>query len=314
GDLCGDGEVTGDEVCDDGVNDGGYNGCAADCLALGPYCGDAQVNGPEACDDANNALNDGCFDDCTIPETCADILAYSDAAPDGEYLLKPAAYDGDPFPAYCDMAGGGWTLAMRFAPTNSQFHFYSTHWTQESLVGENELAPEHPSDGKFWAFDFVPGDELRGCLKHPMTEEYGCKAYPLGQEYTPRSLFTTVEVGSDINNKALYFNETQAEKLEWLTIQGRTLAQASVPNPQYVEVGVNIDDDISCYDARVRFGLVLNNENNINTLNDAAGFGAQAYYTAACDIPNGQDSPWATACGFAAGANIYQVPGTIWIR
>ncbi|MBK8265043.1 MAG: hypothetical protein IPK80_27395 [Nannocystis sp.] len=69
-----------------------------------------------------------------------------------------------------------------------------------------------------------------------------------------------------------------------MTIQGRTLGEASVA-PNYVEVGINIDDDQSCYDARVRFGLVLNNEANVITLNDAAGFGAQSYYTAACDVP-----------------------------
>ena len=28
----------------------------------------------------------------------------------------------------------------------------------------------------------------------------------------------------------------------------------------------------------------INNENNISTLNDAAGFGAQSYYTAQCDL------------------------------
>ena len=34
-----------------------------------------------------------------------------------------------------------------------------------------------------------------------------------------------------------------------------TVAEASVPNPSYVAVGVNIDDDQSCYDARVRFDI-----------------------------------------------------------
>ncbi|HEX4336054.1 MAG TPA: DUF4215 domain-containing protein [Polyangiaceae bacterium] len=48
---CGDGVVTGDEVCDDGKNDGSYGGCNPDCTR-GPYCGDGKVDssGGEECD------------------------------------------------------------------------------------------------------------------------------------------------------------------------------------------------------------------------------------------------------------------------
>jgi cysteine-rich repeat protein len=62
--VCGDGEVEDAEVCDDGVNDGGHGGCAADCMSLGPSCGDGVVNGPEACDDGNPQDGDGCNVDC----------------------------------------------------------------------------------------------------------------------------------------------------------------------------------------------------------------------------------------------------------
>jgi hypothetical protein len=123
-------------------------------------------------------------------------------------------------------------LAMRFAPAQGQFHFFSPHWTQESLINEGVLDP--------------------------------------------------------------------TQKLEWLTIQGRTLAESSQPNPLYVKVGINIDDDQTCFDARVRFGLVLNDQGNIVTLDDTAGFGAQAYYTADCDL-EGLNSGWATASGFGPG-------------
>ncbi|MCA9691183.1 MAG: hypothetical protein KC636_16385, partial [Myxococcales bacterium] len=209
--------------------------------------------------------------------------------------------------------GGGWTLAMRFAPQNGMFEFFSAHWTMVSVVNEAELDPAHPSDGKFPAYNAIEGQEIRGCMRHPVNQSYGCKFYPLPQPTTLLDLFTNVPVGSDIANKGLYFTETNPEKLLWLTIQGRTLNEASTV-ANYIEVGINIDDDQSCYDARVRFGLVLNNEVNIVTLNDAAGFGAQAYYTAACDLGMNEDSPWRTPCGFAAGPNIYNTAGNIWIR
>jgi hypothetical protein len=49
--LCGDGNVDAGEACDDGVNDGGYGGCAADCQSLGPNCGDGVVQPEhEECD------------------------------------------------------------------------------------------------------------------------------------------------------------------------------------------------------------------------------------------------------------------------
>ncbi|MFL5312396.1 MAG: malectin domain-containing carbohydrate-binding protein, partial [Myxococcales bacterium] len=64
--ICGDSIVTPPEVCDDGVNNGAYNGCAAGCLALGPRCGDSTVNGPETCDDGNLVGGDGCSATCQI--------------------------------------------------------------------------------------------------------------------------------------------------------------------------------------------------------------------------------------------------------
>lgn len=63
---CGDGIVTADEQCDDGVNNGpGYGQCAYDCT-FGPYCGDGVVDLPEECDDgASNGITGACYFDCT---------------------------------------------------------------------------------------------------------------------------------------------------------------------------------------------------------------------------------------------------------
>jgi hypothetical protein len=64
--VCGDGVVEGDEVCDDGVNDGGYGGCNADCTAPGPFCGDGEANGEEPCDDGDDVDGNGCNVDCVV--------------------------------------------------------------------------------------------------------------------------------------------------------------------------------------------------------------------------------------------------------
>jgi cysteine-rich repeat protein len=63
---CGDGELQGDEGCDDGINDGAYGGCFPDCSAPAGHCGDGlvQPEGDETCDDADAIDGNGCNTDC----------------------------------------------------------------------------------------------------------------------------------------------------------------------------------------------------------------------------------------------------------
>ena len=80
GAVCGNGEIEDDEVCDDGVNDGSYGGCATDCTELGPHCGDGVSNGEEACDDGDDESGDGCNIDCVVSGTVLWELEYDSAA------------------------------------------------------------------------------------------------------------------------------------------------------------------------------------------------------------------------------------------
>ncbi len=86
--FCGDGEVNGPEVCDDGVNDGAYGGCAPGCLGLGPFCGDGVVQDGEACDlgrDNNVGSYNGCNADCTLGPFCGDgIVQANEECDDGD--------------------------------------------------------------------------------------------------------------------------------------------------------------------------------------------------------------------------------------
>jgi fibro-slime domain-containing protein len=76
--VCGDGIVTGDEICDDGVNDGSYGSCRPDCT-MGDYCGDGIVQDPpEECDDGINMTvhsqsnEPGCAPGCVWGSYCGD--------------------------------------------------------------------------------------------------------------------------------------------------------------------------------------------------------------------------------------------------
>lgn len=89
---CGDGEVEGDEVCDDGVNDGSYDGCANDCSALGPRCGDGEENGPEQCDDGDEVQGNGCNNDC-VPSG-VELWTYEEHISPSDSCVDIATADG----------------------------------------------------------------------------------------------------------------------------------------------------------------------------------------------------------------------------
>ncbi len=111
--TCGDGVLVLPEVCDDGLNDGAYGGCSADCASW-VGCGDGVVNGSEACDDGVNAdvysvNGDGCAPGCVPSAYCGDgivqpefeecdlgadngLVDYNGCTPD--CLLGPRCADG----------------------------------------------------------------------------------------------------------------------------------------------------------------------------------------------------------------------------
>ncbi len=88
----GDGYTGGPEVCDDGINDGSYNGCNSNCESLGPYCGDNHLDsGYEDCDKGESntdlpATYEACRKDCTQAR-CGDGItdeAAGEECDDGE--------------------------------------------------------------------------------------------------------------------------------------------------------------------------------------------------------------------------------------
>jgi fibro-slime domain-containing protein len=78
--TCGDGITASNEACDDGVNNGGYGSCTADCLGFGPRCGDGIVQADhEQCDDGTNVGGYGhCQPDCTLGPRCGDGIVQAD--------------------------------------------------------------------------------------------------------------------------------------------------------------------------------------------------------------------------------------------
>jgi len=99
--YCGDRIVQGgllNEACDDGVNDGRYEGCRPGCQARGPYCGDGTPDPGEACDDGNPVDTDACANDCTANATltdCGPVAATSNGLLGDIVLSGAATFDTD---------------------------------------------------------------------------------------------------------------------------------------------------------------------------------------------------------------------------
>ncbi|MBL9104362.1 MAG: DUF4215 domain-containing protein [Myxococcales bacterium] len=87
--ICGNGTVEAPEVCDDGNTEDGDN-CSADCMtATDPQiCGDGTVQDPEVCDDGNTDNGDGCEADCTpTPPECGNgVLEMGEQCDDGNMV------------------------------------------------------------------------------------------------------------------------------------------------------------------------------------------------------------------------------------
>jgi len=137
--VCGDGVVTPDETCDDGLQNGtGYNFCGTNCTP-GPRCGDGVIE-PEL-EDCDNGVNrdgylvseDSCAPGCKTPPRCGDSVVdfqsgeqCDDGVNDDSYggcssacLLGPRCGDGEVNgPEQCDDGnrrnGDGCDVSCRF--------------------------------------------------------------------------------------------------------------------------------------------------------------------------------------------------------
>lgn len=109
--LCGNGVVDADEVCDDGVNDGAYGGCMSDCQGLAAYCGDGVVDSElETCDEGDTNGTITCNVVCQVPGT---VLAQFEEfvptmdQPAHAYGLRAVLWNGN-----LTLVAGGWTTSV----------------------------------------------------------------------------------------------------------------------------------------------------------------------------------------------------------
>lgn len=96
--VCGNETIEGDEVCDDGINNGQYGYCNSECTAEGPYCGDGDIySAEEQCDGSS-----------LESETCVSLDFYGGTlACEGDCTFDTSSCTGTPPPPPSGGGGGG---------------------------------------------------------------------------------------------------------------------------------------------------------------------------------------------------------------
>jgi len=94
---CGDGEVEGEEECDAGAENGGYQKCTLDCALPASFCGDGAVTAPEACDDGDADDHDGCSG-CQVGSCGDGVVGDGEACDNGS---RGGGLDVDGCPSKC---------------------------------------------------------------------------------------------------------------------------------------------------------------------------------------------------------------------
>ena len=137
GPYCGDSVTNGPETCDDGASNGTYGFCAADCMGPGPRCGDSLVNGTEECDDGNSDDTDACANDCTwnlVPVTCGAVGGDSNGLL-GPITLGQSITINTDTGAITDESGPVVAAALSPPPSTTTTNPGVTVVTQPSVVG-----------------------------------------------------------------------------------------------------------------------------------------------------------------------------------
>jgi cysteine-rich repeat protein len=88
---CGNGIMTGSEMCDDG-NETDGDGCDITCRYTG--CHSGRLTGDELCDDGNENNDDACVDSC-VPARCGDayVRVGNEECDDGNAITEECEYD-----------------------------------------------------------------------------------------------------------------------------------------------------------------------------------------------------------------------------
>ena len=158
---CGNGEIEGEELCDDGVNNGDLGQCSNECERL-TQCGNGQREAEEQCDDGNLVNNDGCTTQCEINAVNLPLLNI------------PALGTSTTQTILIDEQRSQWMAPSGVLGCNTvseELNYYygvaltnSTDFTQKIRVSVTLNSPLDVAILHQYQLPFIPFDPLEGCM------------------------------------------------------------------------------------------------------------------------------------------------------
>jgi hypothetical protein len=194
------------------------------------------------------------------PASCAAIHAASPALPSGAYDLDTA---GVHWRTYCDMEddGGGWTLLLKADGRAPTFAFDAPAWTDDTLIVPVPIDLS-PNEAKLAGYATLPVAELRVVLAPAdALDETNAVISPLVAE----SLASAIGSG---------FTPLAVSRDAWLS-----LVPGAVLQEHCNRSGIDAAGDDAQH-ARVRIGIVSNQEDDCGTPDSFIGVGAFESQTA----------------------------------
>lgn len=190
--------------------------------------------------------------DCMTFASCQAVEQQFPSAPSGVYSINAGT---GVFRAYCELEadGGGWTLALKVDGTQTTFAYDAAIWTDATLLGEASPDLDN-TQAKLETFNAIAFTQLRAGFEVPAgsgTRRYAVIA-ATGQRL--RDLFAGAAVASTIGRDT------------WKGAIGPTGSLQPLCNAE----GINQGNQY----ARVRVGIIGNNEDDCVTPDSYIGIGA----------------------------------------
>jgi hypothetical protein len=217
--------------------------------------------------DTNKPESDACGGACVPSEPCVDgacrpfascaaLLAAVPGTPNGAYAIDPdGAGPIAPFNAYCEMVadGGGWTLALKIDGSKKTFVYDAPLWTNKDTFNPTATALDN-QEAKLASYTTMPFTKLRVGM-----QSMGVRRY-IVLNVVGTSLHD-VMTGPPVT--------TVAGRAEWRKLLADPLLQT------YCDAeGLNQDfTAVATYSARIRIGIMGNNENDCGSPDSFIGFG-----------------------------------------
>ena len=281
--FCGDTMLDPDEECDDGNADN-TDACVEGCKSA--TCGDGFVHaGTEDCDDpdpiicnlctapsCSDGLENGdeqevdCGGSCMACPiaSCQELKQIQPQAPSGVYTIDPDKGGPlTPFEVYCEQSaeGGGWTMVFMVDGRTNTFAYTSSLWSNTDL---HDPDPElNRNETKLRSWDTVPLTELLVGFETPISPG----GDPLKLKYIklPAQATSTYALFSPSNYKP-----TTLGRPAWKGLIDNSSLQSGCNREGFNVVGSNQKPQDY---ARVRIGLLANDNGNCDSPNSYIGVG-----------------------------------------